>query len=328
VIFEQAFYALPEVLHGSGYQQQDYEAGLVNAFSLAILQVLNGRNAPNPLGCLQNERLYRTGGIFHGLVNPRYLRADLYVNTSRLYVANRRLSQYGWRHFNWLEAKFLRKQTNGGTKHSGNKTTHVAAYIADLLRLALLVREPDAEECKSARYFLHVYDSDPKWYLTFGKRNWCKKLCQAGDQEISLNNLNEEEDSIKQILGNLPGLGVVLNITNYVALPLDEEHKPVYWCYLTRIDAVKASLDAHTVEIRKNRTMAFSDGQAAASIACFVAERLHIKEDSVEAQPPPEPDPVPDVPQPDPGPAAIPPPDIAPDPGVPPGNEANEGEEP
>lgn len=48
MLIEQAFLALPEILHGWGYQDQDYEAGLVNAFSLALLQVLNGRNAPNP----------------------------------------------------------------------------------------------------------------------------------------------------------------------------------------------------------------------------------------------------------------------------------------
>src|ERR1039457_333080 len=106
MILEQAFFALPEVLHGSGYQQQDYESGLVSALSQAVLQVLNGRNVPNPIACIQNERLYRPNGLYHGLDQPRYLRADLFLDVSRLHVANRRLSQYGWRHRIWIEAKF------------------------------------------------------------------------------------------------------------------------------------------------------------------------------------------------------------------------------
>lgn len=294
MILEQSFFALPEVLHGSGYQQQDYEAGLVNAFSHATLQVLNGRNAQNPIGCIQNEKLYRAGGTYHGLANPRYLRADLFINTSRLYVANRRLAQYGWRHNNWLEAKFLRGQTNDGTQHSGNKTAHVAAYLADLIRLGALVEEVADQPTSNAKYFLHVYDAEPKWYLTFHGRQWCKLLCEPGEQRLILNALDQEPQTVRNLLGDLPGLSLTLDVTNFLACPLDTEHRPIYWCYLTRINAIAAKLGAASFDVRANRTVVSSNGDAINVIASFVAEHLHIEPDSNEAVPPPEPDPVPD----------------------------------
>jgi hypothetical protein len=46
MLIEEAFFSLPEILHGSGYQTQSYESGIVSALTLSLLQVLNGRNAP------------------------------------------------------------------------------------------------------------------------------------------------------------------------------------------------------------------------------------------------------------------------------------------
>lgn len=48
MLIEQAFFSLPEVLHGTGYQSQSYEYGIVSVLILSLLKVLNGRNAPNP----------------------------------------------------------------------------------------------------------------------------------------------------------------------------------------------------------------------------------------------------------------------------------------
>lgn len=97
MLIEQAFFSLPEILHGSGYQTQSYESGIVSALALSLLQVLNGRNVPNPIGCMQSERLYRRDGLYSVGGQARYLRADLFANVDRLYVANKRLSQYGSR---------------------------------------------------------------------------------------------------------------------------------------------------------------------------------------------------------------------------------------
>jgi len=170
MLIEQAFFSLPEVLHGSGYQHQDYESGVVAAFSLSLLQELNGRNVPNPIGCMQSEKMFRQGGDFRGCPGPRYLRADLFANFSRLTVGNRRLAQYGWRHNAWLEGKFLRRPDVALDTHSPNKTSTVASFLADLIRLAVLVPERVGHDSFSGRYFLHVYDQPPEYYLTFHNR--------------------------------------------------------------------------------------------------------------------------------------------------------------
>ncbi len=176
MLIEQAFIQLPEILNGSRYQQQNYEAGLVGAFSLAVLQALNGHNTPNPIGCLQHEKLYRTNGAYAGAQNPRYFRGDLFLNIARLYVVNRRLSQYGLRHHAWLEAKFFRNQAGPqGNAHSTNKAAHAAAFLADLARLATLVPEAAPLSC-AGRYFFHFYDADPRLYLPSKGKSWFR-LC-------------------------------------------------------------------------------------------------------------------------------------------------------
>lgn len=287
MIIEQAFLQLPEILHGSGYQQQDYEAGIVGAISLSVLQVLNGHNTANPISCLQYEKLFRKKGIFSGAPNPRYLRADLYVHIGKLFVANRRLAQYGWRHSAWLEAKFLRNQTGNGVKHSGNKSTHVANFLADLIRLVALIPE-NKDSTSEGRYFVHVYDSDPKWYLTFGNRGWMRALCLPGEQRLKIENLDQEPETIRKSLGEFPGLKIELGITNMVLKPLVTNNHPCYWMYLTRIDSIKAELNGHVFEVRNDRTIHKSSPDALDEIASFVASRLHIERKSIETVPPVE----------------------------------------
>ncbi|WP_368648361.1 hypothetical protein ABRY95_10285 [Castellaniella ginsengisoli] len=285
MLIEQSFFSLPEILHGSGYQTQSYESGIVSALTLSLLQVLNGRNVPNPIGCLQSERLYRIDGIYQQGGQPRYLRADLFANVDRLYVANKRLSQYGWRHHLWLECKFLRGQAGEeGNRHAGNKSPATGAILADLLRLALLVPETKPKTY-SSRYFLHVYDADPKFYLTFRGRPWSRNLVTVGEQVVHVSSLEQEPAAVKRLIGDLPGLDVKLKVTNFHAGPLHIEHRPVYWCWLTRIDKVEATLGQHTVTIDLDRTIAQSES-GLAEIAAFVAQRLAILPESPDTQPP------------------------------------------
>ena len=284
MLFEQSFYALPEVLHGSGYQKQDYEAGIINAFTLAVLQVLNGRNVNNPIGCIQAEKLFREKGKYLGNSNPRYLRADLFLDVSRLYVANKRLSQYGWRHNLWLEGKFLRGQAGAGSTHCGNKTNYVASYIADLIRLSTLVPETVGEDSIAGRYFLHVYDAHPQYYLTFRNRNWCKRICESGTHDIQLSNLSSENATVRGLLGELDDLELALNVTNTCAWPVSTDNGPIYWCCLTRINTVKASARWAEFKITENRKVEAKDQTHFDFIAAFVASRLHIKADSSEAK--------------------------------------------
>lgn len=285
MLIEQAFFSLPEVLHGSGYQSQSYESGIVSALTLSLLQVLNGRNVPNPIGCLQSERLYRTDGVYEQGGKPRYLRADLFANVDRLFVANKRLSQYGWRHHLWLECKFLRGQAGEeGNTHATNKSPATGGILADLLRLALLIPEK-ANSTSSSRYFLHVYDADPRFYLTLRGRPWCKSLVAVGEQQIHLSDLDKEPSTIKKSIGELPGLDVKLKVTNFHAGPLHVEHRPVYWCWLTRIDKVEATLGEHTVTIDTDRKITQSEN-GLGEIAAFIAARLAILPESPDTQPP------------------------------------------
>lgn len=284
MMIEQAFLALPEVLHGSGYQRQDYEAGIINALTLSMLQVLNGRNVNNPISCIQSEKMFRKAGQYAGLNYPRYLRADLYVNLYKMFVANNRLSQYGWRHNLWLEGKFRRKGAGNGDSHSGNKTNYVATTLADLIRLAVLVPE-EKELSNAGRYFLHVYDAHPQYYLTFRSRNWCKKICEPGDHEVVLENLDKEPESVRTLLGDLGDLKVEVQITNLTAWPLHNENQPVYWCCLTRFNSLKVSMDAHWFEICPDRQRRSSGEDAIQNIVAHVADRLHIRPESLESQP-------------------------------------------
>lgn len=284
MLIEQAFFHLPEILHGSGYSLQEYEAGIVGALSLSVLQVLNGRNATNPISYLHHEKLYRDKGIYPGSSNPRYLRADLRVKANGLKTGNSRLAQYGWRHYNWLEAKFLRGQSASGTKHSGNKPAHAASFIADLLRLSILVPEK-GNLSSNGRYFLHVYDSDPTWYLTYRKRPWMRLLCQAGRQTITLKNLDQEPQTVTRLLGSFPGLELELNIVNYTIDPLDPSMTSCFWMYLTRIDKIKASLNGSQFEVLSNREIRLTSSTALDEISKFVAESINIKPASSDTLP-------------------------------------------
>lgn len=279
---------MPEILHGSGYQQQNYEAGLVGAFSLALLQALNGHNTPNPIGCLQHEKLYRTQGIYEGFGNPRYLRADLFLDIAKLYVANKRLSQYGWRHEAWLEAKFLRNQAGAnGNFHSTNKTAHSAAFLADLIRLVALVEEQDPQS-KTARYFLHVYDAEPKYYLPTRNNPWIKSITTPGEQNLRISNLDEKSQTLRNLLGDLGAISINAKVTNLVLNPITTEYRPVYYCYLTRIDSFICSVGNDQFSLTSSRTIASQPVGAASRTAAYVAERLHIKPNSPEQEMPVE----------------------------------------
>lgn len=290
MLIEQAFILLPEILHGSGYQQQNYEAGLVGAFSLAILQALNGHNTPNPIGCLQHEKLYRPNGVYAGMQPPRYLRADLFLDIERLYVANRRLSQYGWRHHAWLEAKFLRNQAGPqGNAHSTNKTAHAAAFLADLVRLATLVPEA-APLSHAGRYFLHVYDAHPRFYLPSKGKSWFRALTTAGRQDLEIADLQTESQTLRNLLGDLDGYSLSAKVTNLVLEPIDTQHRPVYHCILSRIDSFTCSVAADQISLSSQRNFLSAPDGAVDRIAAFVASRLHLKAGSSEEKEPVEPD--------------------------------------
>jgi hypothetical protein len=283
MLLEQAFHALPEILCGSRYPGQDYEAGVVTALTMAVLQELNGRNVPNPLSCIQGERLYEDRGFASGAAARRYLRADLVLDTGPLRVANKRLGKhYGWRHQNWLEAKFFRV-SNKPT----NKTAPTASLLADLLRLATLVPEKPGHDSFSGRYLLHIYDRPPADYISSrrnskgkgqrGSRAWAKLVHVPGSQEFTIDELDKEPSSFQKVLGAMGGLSLKLSVTNILLEPRSVSTTAlgtVYWCVLTRIDTVECIDGTKRFTIAASRAVAEDSAGDFQSIRARVALSL------------------------------------------------------
>lgn len=292
MLLEQSFFILPEVLCGSRYPGQEYESGVVIALTMSILQELNGRNGLNPISFVKGECLYDDNGFGLG----RWLRADLVLDSSRLYVANSRLGKhYGWRHRNWVEAKFMRKRT--GVK-SRNKTQSTALLLADLIRLAVLVPERAGTDSENARYLLHIYDRPPKEYLSKrrnknnngagGTRKWVDKVTMGGQQELEIDALDKEPDSFVKLLGKLGDLTLKLDATTRLIEPLCEDDagdQKLYWCYLTRIDAAKVKWQSHIFEVKEGRGVSEGVLGDLATIRKHVAENLGQVSDAEKKEP-------------------------------------------
>lgn len=274
MIPEQALLTLPEALTGSGFPEQSYEGGIVGVFNLALLQALNGRNMPNPLSCIQCERPFRgkkawpapPGG------SPRYLRGDIYLNIDELRTGSERLSTYGWRFHNWIEAKFFRKSTTNAQKNTG-------ALLADLLRITALVRDtiPNNADHKTitGRYLLHVYESlTPAPYLSVNKqigggsepRQWLAPLINGGSQVCSNINLGDYETAgmLGEINQGLGDISIQFRATTTAVLPtydLGEGYKQ-YACMLTRIDSFSLSRGDTVLKVDQDRCVTFTPDKA------------------------------------------------------------------
>lgn len=272
MIIEQAFVSLPELLMGNHYATQDYEAGLVGVFSMAILQELNGRNVAHPIQHLQAERRYDPASA---------RRADLYVNIRRLMVANKRMSNYGWRHHNWIEAKFYRNKSTI-QRHATSKATYQGQLIADLLRLTCLVPLSLATEDSNGRYFLHVYDDVPKYYLPYQDRLWVRAIHEAGRQDFVINQLTNESDTAKRQFGEgLDDLQIQATVTNLVNEPITTVgSRTHYWCVLTRFDAFSVTFGKLSFQIHANRVTWENQDGAYRHIARIVSERLGVTKPS------------------------------------------------
>ena len=203
---------------------------MVSAFSLALLQALNGRNVPNPISCLQTEKPFRgrEGWPRPAPETPRYLRADLNVKLNRMKAGSKRLAAYGWRHDNWIESKFFR----GGVP---NKQVNTGMLLADLLRILTLVPStPDRKNLNNeitGRFLLHVYEGlDPVSYLQMNKqlgggserRKWLTPLLTSGRNQcesILLSNY-EAGGILGEINPNLGELRIEFDATTFRIDPL------------------------------------------------------------------------------------------------------------
>ena len=174
MLIEQAFFNLPEIMVGNGYIETEYEGGIVSAFSLALLQELNGRNIDNPISCINAEKRYDASYNY---------RSDLYINLTKTDLNNQYLRRYGFRQSNYLEAKFFR-----GTQ--SNTTDNVLKILLDLYRVMLMPIKDEKTPTNIGRYFLHVYLGNPDDF--FGKKfSWLSIITKQGIQCIKVK-LSEE----------------------------------------------------------------------------------------------------------------------------------------
>ncbi|QGQ24712.1 hypothetical protein F1728_19360 [Gimesia benthica] len=283
MIIEQAFMKLPEILTGSRFPTQGYEGGIVGALSLALLQQLNACNINSPLAALQQERLYRKSDFWKMQAGKeRHLRADLHLSLEGFRTASHALSSYGWRHNNWLEAKFFRTTTSAQMQNT-------AGLLADLIRLMTLVpiecSKDDTTKTNSGRYLLHVYLGQPKDYLSIRnkkkniERAWLSPMLDYGrwDTNGYIKLADETDGILKFINPRLSDLKVRYVCTNLILEPIfDIELESFYCCILTRLDSFSVKLNQNTWTVKEDRT--FSNSDSYKKISDYVGKYINIKE--------------------------------------------------
>lgn len=242
MLIEQAFFNLPEIMVGNGYDKQEYEGGVVSAFSLALLQQFNGRNINNPISNIYAEKSYLKEYIQNYLKNPCTFRCDLYVNTGKTNLDNDNLYKYGFRNTNYIEAKFFRNSKENSTLNAYN-------LLMDIYRLQILPIYLENKYKNSTtnlgRYFLHVYKGKPHEYL--GKKfSWITKKLIAGDHQITIH-LNEDSAQFSDFPQLIKS---ELNVTNFVIEYYGDNN--LYTFVLTRINNFSIKNQTGYYEISKD----------------------------------------------------------------------------
>ncbi|CAM2066756.1 hypothetical protein SCOR_15355 [Sulfidibacter corallicola] len=243
MLFEQAFMSLPEFLTGLPYQSPDFEGTLLSAFSMAVLQELNGRNINNPISCLRSEVKYR---------DTTEMRADLHLDLEAMKILTPELKQYGIYQHNWLEAKYFRLNINN--KPTIDSLKVVLLLLKDIIRLVTLPPENNISDSKAARYLLHAYQGDPKKHIAKKKntknnirgftRSWATKMQKSGSQTIETLHLKDEVKQLDSVTGSgLRSLEFQLDIMNFTYEPKVNSEE-VFSFYLSRIDDFKISEDS------------------------------------------------------------------------------------
>lgn len=259
MIFEQSFFNLPEILVGARFLEQAYETGVTGAFAMAVFQELNGRNVNNPLGHIQLEHSY----LVPDGSAKRAIRADMFLRTQNIGVSNSRLDAYGWRHSNFLEAKFIRE--------SSNQTLARAELAVDIVRLSCLARSRKQEDV--GRYLLHVYRGRPE-ELVGGKKTqggkdrknflpWLGQIRMPGKQEIELTVKADRTKKFSSYFqSGLSNLVIAANISTLEIKPVSQLDKSLYWCYLTKIESFRVELDVDWFNVAADRRVTESSGGA------------------------------------------------------------------
>lgn len=264
MLYEQAFVALPEFLTGLPYRHFDYEGTLMSAFSMAVLQELNGRNINNPISCLRSEVEYP---------NAPGKRADLHLDLAAMNIMTPALANYGIFQDNWLEAKYFRLNDAGTPTVDKIKVTLL--LLKDIIRLVALPQEEMGKESHCGRYLLHAYQGPTRKHIAEKKnkgnnggvgftRDWIKKIRMSGLQAISTIHADQEVGQFEAIIGgSLRKLKLEFSVTNFTYEPRSNINT-IYWCYLTRIDDFKVTFEQdwfkrEGAQLTENRQGAYAD---------------------------------------------------------------------
>ena len=291
MLIEQAFMNLPEILTGNGFPSQDYEGGIVGAFGMALLQELNGRNVNNPISVMQMEKPFRDRKkpFKDSTGKARYLRCDIHIQGKKIGIGSELLAKYGWRHSNWVEAKFFRAfDKKGLPKKATNQATNTAELLADLIRLLALVPKTESKNLDiCGRYLLHVYLREPGDHLSISRRKdgadierpWLKGILTPGFQEVAEFEIGDEAPNVLDAVGNgLAPLKVKFQATNFLLKPVAPiGTQRLYECHLTRIESFKLTSGDDWLVSELDRKIDNSKPTGNEKVADFVGKHISVK---------------------------------------------------
>ncbi|HET6878566.1 MAG TPA: hypothetical protein VFI31_00240 [Pirellulales bacterium] len=134
----------------------------------------------------------------------------------------------------------------------------------------------------NGRYFLHVYDDEPQYYLPYQERPWVGALHRAGRQDFVINQLDAESATAKSQFGEgLQELQIQATVTNLVNFPvIAPDATTHYWCVLTRLDAFSVTLGESSFQIHANRVTWENHAGAYTEIANTVSGQLGARKPS------------------------------------------------
>ncbi len=256
MLVESAFSMLPEVVLGLGFQRVRREANAVGSFAFSLLNALHSKNVLDPIQRLQLEKNY--GSRVATLpANGANRQCDIFLDYGGSKIGSKALANYGWRYHNYVEAKFLRSYRRTAAGHDTRASANSAEVVADLIRLAALVPEPQAVQnaanakTASARYFLCLSDHPPhifiNQYLTALRDTFFNppKTCRI---DIDLTTGRSSKAFAQKVGTGFNSMRLELSqATCFAHYPLDANTPSAMWMLLIRLDAFSIYMEDNGV---------------------------------------------------------------------------------
>lgn len=241
MLFESAFYKLPELMMSNIHNRGRVEAMIVQYMANALQMELACRSIPFAYNHVIVEKPYpkqvNAGPI---------LRADLHFDSQGTIPSTCNLSIYGFKSKQWLEAKTFFSARNRNS--SQPKTQNLGRIVKDIIRLCLLPEELQGRIRQNGRYLLLVFDKQPSEYLPISRREWACDFFKKESGEVTINLSSEKKSLIQSIINSetLPSI-LKIRIKKISFEPCQNNISPVYWGYLYRIGAWSISIDGKKI---------------------------------------------------------------------------------